>query len=106
MRAIKSRRLPPSSIASEVCASRDTVRLMQPLAGTRCDEARGACHLPGGPAAGLPLRGGLGLLQRGGTLDLMQDVLCLAVELIAGMAAHALGRGFHHLNRVFPISHE
>src|SRR5260370_20445974 len=45
------------------------------------------------------LAGGRGLLQRGGTLDLMQDVLCLAVELIAGMAANDLGRGFQRPNR-------
>src|SRR5258708_36792540 len=45
------------------------------------------------------LAGGLGLLQRGGTLDLMQDVLCLAGELIAGMAANDLGRGFQRPNR-------
>src|SRR5262249_12963256 len=42
---------------------------------------------------------GLGLLERGGTLDLMQYVLCPAIALIAGMAPNDLCRRFERTNR-------
>jgi hypothetical protein len=44
--------------------------------------------------------GGIGLLQRRGVLNLLQQILRVAVEVIAGVAANDLGCGFERTNRL------
>src|SRR5262249_45073642 len=86
---------------------------MHPLAGGPCEEL-GAPSIfrqdqqqafRFGPGA-KGIAGGLGLLQRGGTLDLMQHGLCPAIALIAGMAPNDLGRRFERTNRLVGMCDE
>jgi hypothetical protein len=100
MRAIKSRRSPRSSIASKLCA----------IGSVECSRLR-AAHARSLGAPSIFRRDQqqafrFGLLQRGGTLDLMQHVLCPAIALIAGMAPNDLGRRFERTNRLVGMCDE